>query len=340
MLRLISLSICIVLAICSSGQDRLFDNHSLIRIDIATDLRTLFNDVNPETAKYHKGILTYIDTLGNSVTVSVRLKTRGIFRRSKENCNIPPLTVNFNDDSLSNNYFSDIGKLKLVNVCNRKRESFQQYLVKEYLVYRIYNLLTEYSFRVRMVKVLYVDINNAIAPFETLGFFIEEMESLNKRTNTKPIKTLGIVQDAVDRSKMDLTAIFQYMIGNTDWSVPKLHNIKLVVKESDLVPTAIPYDFDFCGFVNPPYTKPPEIIPITHVTERYFRGFCRSAKELEPVILQFKFHKTDIYNLVENDTLLLGKTKRQVTEYLNDFYRVIENPKSIHREFIDNCRKN
>jgi len=340
MLRFIATLFFLTLVIHSKGQGGLFDNHNLIRIDIATDLRKLLNDINPETAKYHKGILTYIDSGGNSVTIPVKLKTRGIFRRSRENCNLPPLTVNFKDDSLSNNYFSNIGKLKLVNVCNRKRESFQQFLVKEYLVYRLYNLLTEFSFRVRMVKIVYVDINNAITPFETLGFFIEDMASLNQRTNTKPIKTLGIIQDAVDRPKMDVTAIFQYMIGNTDWSVPKQHNIKLVVKESDLIPIAIPYDFDFCGFVNPPYTKPPEIIPISHVTERYFRGFCRSAKELEQAVLHFKTPKTDIFNLIENDTLLLSRTKKQLIDYLNEFYRVIENPKYIHREFIDNCRKN
>jgi len=330
----------ITFALYSKGQERLFDKHSLIRIDVATDLRKLFNDINPETANYHKGLLTYIDFEGNSVTIPVKLKTRGIFRRSKENCNIPPLTVNFKDDSLSNNYFSNIGKLKLVNVCNRKRESFQQYLIKEYLVYRIYNLLSEFSFKVRMVKILYVDINNAIAPFETLGFFIEDMSSLNQRTNTKPIKTLGIIQDAVDRPKMDVTSIFQYMIGNTDWSVPKQHNIKLVVKESDLIPIAIPYDFDFCGFVNPPYTKPPEIIPISHVTERYYRGFCRTRKELEPAITHFISVKENIFSLIQEDTLLNSRSKRELIEYIADFFDIIENPRFIQRELIDNCRKN
>lgn len=340
MLRIILISVFIVFAICSKGQERLFDSHSIIRIDIATDLRKLFNDINPETAKYHKGLLTYIDAQGNTVIHSVKLKTRGIFRRSRENCNLPPLTVNFKDDSLSKNYFSNIGKLKLVNVCNRKRESFQQYLIKEYLVYRVYNLLTEFSFRVRMVKIVYVDINNAIAPFETLGFFIEEMESLNHRTNTMPIKTLGIIQDAVDRPKMDVTSIFQYMIGNTDWSVPKQHNIKLVIRESDLIPIAIPYDFDFCGFVNPPYTKPPEIIPISHVTERYYRGFCRTRKELEPAINYFISKKENVFSLIQEDTLLNSRSKREMIEYITDFFDIIENQKYIQREFIDNCRKN
>lgn len=340
MLRFAAILIFAFFAMYSKGQESLFDDHGLIRIDIATDLRALLRDTNPETAKYHKGLITHIDKEGNTVIIPVKIKTRGIFRRNRENCNLPPLTINFKDDSLSKSYFSNVGKLKLVNVCNRKRESFQQYLVKEYLVYRIYNLLAEFSFRVRMVKILYVDINNAMAPFETLAFFIEDMESLAQRTNTKPVKTLGIIQDAVNRPQMDITAIFQYMIGNTDWSVPKLHNIKLVVSESDLIPIAIPYDFDFCGFVNPPYTKPPEFIPISNVTERYYRGFCRSTKELEPAIQHFKNNKIAIYGLIENDSLLQGRTKKHLTEYLNEFFKVLENPKSIQREFIDNCRKN
>lgn len=340
MLKLFLISTLLILAYYSKGQAGLFDDHNLVKIDIVTDLRNLFSDTNPETAKYHKGLLTYIDTNGASVSISVRLKTRGIFRRSRENCNLPPLTVNFKDDSLSNHYFNDIKKIKLVNVCNRKRESFEQYLVREYLVYRIYNLFTEYSFRVRFVKILYVDINNALPPFESVGFFIEEMKSLNTRTNTKPIKTLGIIQEAVDRSHMDMTAIFQYMIGNTDWSVPKLHNIKLVVKDSLLIPIAIPYDFDFCGFVNPPYTKPPEIIPIKNVTERYFRGFCRTKEELDPVINQFKAQKENVFKLIQEDTLLNIKSKKQLVKYITEFYEIIENPRYLNREFIDNCRKN
>jgi len=338
MIRFLTISIFVFFAAVLTAQERLFDKEEIIRIDIVTDLKNLIRDVNPETAKYHNGLLTYINHLGENVSISIKLKTRGIFRRSKENCNFPPLTVKFSPDTIDN-LFIDTDKLKLVNVCNRKRNSYQQYLAKEYLVYRMYNLLTDYSFRVRMVKIFYVDINNAIPPFETFGFFVEDMESLNRRTNSKSIKTVGIIQEAVNRSLMDITAIFQYLIGNTDWSVPRQHNIKLIVSDSDLIPIAIPYDFDFCGFVNPPYTKPPEIIPILHVTQRYYRGFCRTEKELEPALEVFRKKKEDIHRLIIADTLLTASSKKQAINYINQFYDVIDNPKLIHREFIENCRK-
>ena len=338
MIRFFVISISIFFAVDLNAQEFLFDKEEIIRIDIVTDLRALIRDVNPENAKYHQGLLTYINPLGENISIAIKLKTRGIFRRSRENCNFPPLTVKFSHDTIEN-YFSNIDKLKLVNVCNSKRESYQQYLVKEYFAYKIYNLLTDYSFRVRMVKIFYVDINNSIPPFEALGFFVEDMESLNRRTNSKSIKTMGIIQEAVNRSQMDITAIFQYFIGNTDWSVPKQHNIKIVVRESDLIPIAIPYDFDFCGFVNPPYTKPPVIIPILHVTERYYRGYCRTIKELEPVLDIFQKKKSAVYDLIEADTLMKPKQKMQALNYINEFYNVIDNPKLLQREFIENCRK-
>lgn len=320
------------------AQKNFFDSNEIVTVDIVTDLRALFRDINPETAKYHPGFISYIDNNGNSITINVKLKTRGIFRRSRENCNLPPLTIKFNDESLDSSIFMNQNKLKLVNACYRKRDIYKQYVIKEYLAYRIYNVLTDYSFRVRMVKIVYVDINNSIHPFESVGFLIEDINTLNSRTNSKHLKTLGIIQDATDRKMIDIVTVYQYLIGNTDWSVLKQHNIKLIVNDSSLIPIAIPYDFDFCGFVNPPYTKPPEIIPIKHVTDRYYRGFCRTREELAPTFQFFIDKQKEIYNLIIEDTLLTPQNRKATLKYIDEFYKVIKDHKLIQREFIDNCR--
>lgn len=338
MVRVIFILVLVTVSVSSRSQNNLFESHQPIRIDIVTNLRELFKDINPEKAKYHQGFISYLDSNGNPVIVNTKFKTRGIFRRSRENCNLPPLSIKFVDKQLDSTIFAGIDKIKLVNTCNKNRQNFLQFLYKEYLAYRIYNILTEYSFKVRVVKLVYIDINNSMPPFETGGFLIEELDALNQRKGTKTLKTQGIVQEATMRSKMDITSVFQYMIGNTDWSVPKQHNIKLVINDSTLTPIAIPYDFDFCGFVNPPYTKPPDIIPIKHVTDRYYRGFCRKPNELQPTLDLFNIKKDSIYSLLINDTLLNKKHKAAVIEYLNDFYSTINNPKQVKNEFIDNCR--
>lgn len=337
---IVVLIISFFLGIETKSQERLFDSHNIIKIDIVANLKELFRDINPEKSIQHPGYLSYIDSDGKSVNVRIKLETRGIFRRSRENCNTPPLRINFIDEDLDKTIFSKIEKLKLVNTCNRNRESFQQFIFKEYIAYRLYNLFTDFSFKVRMVKIVYVDVSNSLAPFESYGFFIEDMESLKRRTGTKSLKTLGIVQEGVDRNKMDVTSVFQFMIGNTDWSVPRQHNIKLLIRDSVLIPIAVPYDFDFCGFVNPPYTKPPEIIPIKNVTERYYRGFCRSVKELEPALNLFSDKKDAVYSLIKSDTLLNKKHKDWTIEYIDDFYSILNNPKRVKTEFIDNCRTN
>lgn len=321
------------------AQSALFSSSEIITVDIVTDIKKLFRDIDPEKAVYHPGFISYIDSAGKSISVNVRLRTRGIFRRSRENCSIPPLTVNFKKNSNNSNLFRSIDKIKLVNVCQKRSNVYQQFLVKEYLVYEMLNALTNFSFKVRMVQIIYIDINNAVPPFKTYGFFIEEMRSLNQRTGTREVKTLGIIQEALDRNKIDLVSFFQFMIGNTDWSVPRLHNIKLVVDDKKLIPIPIPYDFDFCGFVNPPYTKPPEIIPIKDVTQRYYRGFCRSEEELRPTVNWFNQKRDTIISIIESDTLLNSKHKKRALAYIDEFYTFINNPKIYNREVLGNCRK-
>ncbi len=328
------LLVALVFVVKVEAQSKLFDSHEPIEIELITNLKNLFRDVNPKTAHYHESILFYFYS-DTSYSIPVKLKTRGIFRRDKTNCNLPPLSlkpINANDE-----IFNTSRKIKLVNPCfNNKR--YEQYLFKEYLAYRIFNILTEYSFRVRLARVIYIDNSGKFKNFITHSFFIEPIGYLEQRLNVKEIKTQGIIQNATYRMLLDRMAFSQFMIGNTDWSVPKLHNIKLVYSDSlySLIP--IPYDFDFCGLVDPPYTKPPDIIPINHVTERYYRGNCRSADEFKTTIDFFLSKKEDIYNLIYSDTLLNKKNKLSVIKYIDNFYNIITNERLVKKEIIDNCR--
>ena len=55
---------------------------------------------------------------------------------------------------------------------------------------------------------------------------------------------------------MDMIAIFFYMIGQWDWSVPGLHNISVIVPSNYSgkgLGVALPFDFDLTGVVNPNY---------------------------------------------------------------------------------------
>jgi len=321
-------------------QSTLFNSNVPFTIELVADYNEIFNDRNPENAKYHNAILVFQDSISNYRSINVKLKTRGIFRRSRENCKVPPLTVKFELDTIKGkSVFEGYNKLKLVNVC-QIRDKYEQLLIKEYYVYRIYNIITDYSFRVRLVRVLYIDREGNYSNFSRYGFLIEDFKSLALRNNTCVVKTKGITQFGLDRNLELKMAFFQYMIGNTDWSVSKLHNIKLLYSEKKTNTIAVPYDFDFCGFVNPPYTKPPDIIPITNVRERYYRGACREDFEFTNTAKFFLQKKDEIYSLFRSDTLLTARNKSNIMEYLDAFFEIMSSESSLKREIIRKCREN
>jgi hypothetical protein len=131
------------------------------------------------------------------------------------------------------------------------------------------------------------------------------------------------------------------MIGNTDWSVPNNHNIKLLrlKKDSTALPYPIPYDFDYSGFVNADYAVPDEMMGIESVVERVYRGFPRTMEELEAGIAVFNKHKPAIDALIANAELLSAYLKKDISSYVNDFYKIINNSKEVKRIFIENARK-
>ena len=48
------------------------------------------------------------------------------------------------------------------------------------------------------------------------------------RNNAGLMKIEKLSQRSTERMHMTTVAVFNYMIGNTDWSVPGQHNIKLI----------------------------------------------------------------------------------------------------------------
>lgn len=132
-------------------------------------------------------------------------------------------------------------------------------------------------------------------------------------------------------------AVFQYLIGNSDWSVPALHNIVLLRPEDLSVFLPVPYDFDFSGVVDARYAIPPPHLGLSSVTERLYRGNCQSEEDLQPVLDRFLARKEDILALWNSDLLDSGTRKRAV-RYVEDFFETIENPREVRAELIRTCR--
>ncbi len=260
---------------------------------------------------------------------------RGHFRR--DYCTIPPIMVNFRNAGAPR--LSSLGKLKLVIGCGTTGND-EQLVIKEYLIYKIYNLLEEKSFRARLVKVNYRDTHNKIKPFSQFAFLLEDDKYLAKRNNCVKKPSLNYSSESTNRALMTKVAIFEYMISNGDWSVPNNHNIKLIFDKTNsaALPFAVPYDFDHSGFVNASYATPNELLGTETVKERAYRGFPRTMEELEMTFDIFRSKKSAIMGVINDCPYLQSKSKKELVDYLEEFYSTINNKSQAKSIFIDNAR--
>ncbi|MEO5946068.1 MAG: hypothetical protein ABIP79_04580 [Chitinophagaceae bacterium] len=312
---------------------KFFTDEDILEMTLTTDIRGLQRQKGDDV--FQDGTVKMKFSDKTEVAEKVAVGARGKFRR--ENCRIPPIMINFHTPGSALN---NLGKLKLVISCGPKSGD-EELLFKEYLIYKIYNLLEKKSFRVRLLKVNYEDASGKNKPFTQHAFLIEDDGDLARRNGCKKKEHPPFMTQSTDRELMTMVAVFEYFIGNTDWSVPNNHNIKLIFdrKNDAALPFPVAYDFDYCGLVDASYAIPNEVIGTEKVTERVYRGFPRTLEEIQTILKVFKNKKESIYNLINNFTLLSEKARKVMTNYLEDFYRTIDNSSQVKTIFIENARK-
>lgn len=311
----------------------LFLERAPLELRLEGDLRALFRDRGAQR-KEHPATLRYV-AAADTGSMGVKLRTRGIFRL--KTCGFPPIRLDLPAHKVDNTPFAGEDKLKLVTHCQGDR-SYERNLLREYALYRAFNELTDSSFRVRLAHVTYVDS----ARHDTVtryGFLIESDTALAQRIGASPLNANNVYDPMMDPSYMTLVAVFQYLIGNTDWSVWKRHNIAIFQRVEEPRPLlAVPYDFDFSGAVNAPYATPPEQLKLQSVRQRVYRGFCQPEPVLSAVLARFRSAKDSIYAAVRAVPDLPERDARNVLDYFDEFYKVLDNPGAVKREFVRSCR--
>jgi hypothetical protein len=342
MLRKFLLGLLLTGVIFGYAQDKVvsrkqfFKDTAAIPVTIKTDLRKLMYQKKNPTLQNAKLIWQSTDgVLQGEDPIKIRL--RGNNRR--ETCTLASLMVDFRDDEKSNR-LKNLKEMKWVAPCN-KGVQFEQYVIKEYLIYKIYNLLTDFSFKVRLLNITFEDEAGKVKGYTHYGFAIEPVDDLKNRVNSTEEKKKQFLQMQSSYNHTTMVALFQYMIGNTDWSVPNYHNVKLLIpKDSPYArPYIVPYDFDYAGAVNPPYAVPHETWPISVVTERYYMGFPRTFEEIKAVTTMMLSKKEDILHIIQDSPLLLGYHKKEMNNYISEFFNMIENDKTIKKVFVEGARR-
>ena len=318
-----------------SSKTDLFDSDEIITITLTGNIRKLLNDHNGK-AKPFPVKLSYIGNDSSNISMQINVKTRGHFRRQSGNCSYPPLLLHFPRESKSLSFvFPKHASLKLVMPC-----SSDQFVIHEWLVYKLYNLVTPKSFRAKLVKVRLIDENNKKMPSPFYGMILEEENQMAARNNSVILKKNIKPQQTMPGAFLNM-AVFEYLIGNTDWSVEYRQNIKLIAADSLSVQVAVPYDFDLAGIVNSPYAKPAEELHLRSVRERRYRGYCvNDIKQFDSAVALYNSLRKDIYKTYTGCSLLDAKYIDATVKFLDEFYETINNPKKLKKEFEYPCDPN
>jgi hypothetical protein len=323
-----------------AGIAPLFASDTALDVTIDAPIETLM-DVRPDKA-YLKGRFTYIEADGSERILGLKLRTRGNYRRDPEHCNFAPILLNFKKGDVPGTLFAGQDKLKLVTHCQTHVLGYEQNLLREYLAYRLFQELTSVSYATRLFHITYADPNGK--SLTRYGFVIEDDKAVARRNGMKIVKTRHLHESEIDPKQQNLINVFQYMIGNTEYSLvnpePKkncCHNADVlsVDKESPFTPLA--FDFDFSGLVNAPYAQPNPRYPISNVRQRFYRGLCDANDMLPETLRLFVDKKDDFYGIIDALEPATKRTKARVRAYLESFYDEITDPVLLQENLIDQC---
>ncbi len=314
---------------------QIFGPEAPLELTIETDLKGLGKNKYKDEYQPAKVIYDLWDTI--SISREIRIKPRGEFRL--KNCSNPPLRVNIKETEEVFALLDDLGKLKMVVPC-KGSSTYQNYIFTEYLAYKLYNIISENSFQVRLVKVHYYDTSEKIKEGEAYTFIIENQKALARRLESIPIENERISAKYLDPETAAIMYIYQFMIGNTDWSVPGLHNMK-TIKTKDVTkpnPVPVPYDFDYSGLVDASYAIPGDHVSIEEVTEREYMGYCLPEDLMTKTFDLFLEKEDELIAVVADFNLIDERQKKKSLSYLEDFFDIIREPKRRQNQIINRCK--
>ncbi len=288
--------------------------------------------------------IEFTDELGNAHSLNMTVERRG--RTRQVVCRFPPIKLRFEKSVVKGTTFRGQKSLKMVTHCQTSAR-FEQFYVMEMLIYRMYNLITDFSFRVRPLMVTYVDSEHAKSSDPKFAFLIEDDSDVAKRNGQKKLKITKTTKKRLESQETANFTLFQYMISNLDWSVISgpgvekcCHNAKLVGQDPLKDPVyPVPYDFDAAGLINAPYATPPDKLRVSNVKQRLYRGFCTHNDSLADSRQRFLDNEQAILALVRNESLLTTSTSKRALKFLNEFFETLKNDRDFQKKIIAKCRK-
>jgi hypothetical protein len=276
-------------------------------------------------------------------TIPMSCNKYGISRLRE--CQFASLVITVSTEDVAGTPFDGFKVLRLVTPC-RLAGNYDKYTLLEYLVYRSYAVLAEPALRVRLVRARFQNSEKTGKEQTTYAFFVEDLDHAAARNGRRWLEIQSQEISDLDPAQLTVMTLFQYMIGNTDWSAVVgrpddrcCHNVAVFGERGDDVNTVVPFDFDQVGVVNPPYAAPPEpSLGIRRVTDRKYRGLCEHNLALPAAIAVFNEKRSDLEKLFMNEPLPYPKARERAWKYIEDFYDTINDPRTLEKKILNECR--
>lgn len=327
----------------ATERNPLFRDHSVLKAVLSAPISQAYAQRDSDVRLYFPGQWSYVDENGESQRLDVSIRLRGNFRRAY--CELPPLRLNFKKSQVKGTLFDGQDKLKLVSPCRHGLES-QQDLLLEYMAYRIFEVLTDYSFGARLIRLSYVDTDDKLKSWTDHAFVIEDEGDIGKRLGLDKANVAENRFEELDQPTTALAELFQLLISNHDYSVLQgpsgeycCHNSVMYTREEAAdkrIP--IPYDFDMSGLVNANYAAPPSHLPIRLVRTRYYRGLCQPPEVMDATVAHLMSKKQEIIDLFRNRPELSRLSRNRNVNYVKKFYAILEDEAKFKEQVLDRCR--
>ncbi len=297
----------------------ILQSDGFMEISVKTDMTHLLENKKISN-EYQNGKFMFKTDDKVSRTLPVRVKCRGRYRRMR--CDFPPLKLKFKKNDLAAHELNEFNEIKLVTHCMNEREKSKELVLREYIAYKLCNILTPGSFRVQLVKVRYLNTKKKPKKIKGWGILIEDSDELAHRMGGSKYDKMGIPAECFNTEQEKIIALFNYMIGNTDWSCMMSRNVEFI-KYSDTDIAVVPYDFDFAGLVNAPYAVANAGLGQQTIMDRVYLGEKATTVEMRPVFQHFIDNKNAILTTIDNNKLLKVESKDEMKAYLQSFFDII-----------------
>jgi len=328
----------------TSGSVPLFASDEVLALALSVDFDALCRPNEVEDCDYTPTTLRYADEDGEERGIPVVVRVRGGWRARKDHCDVPPLFIRFSAEGIEGTPFAGQELVPLTTHCRNSRarkgtasgDAYEQYVLKEYLAYRLYNMVNDKSLRVRVVRIAYSNPAKPGKSRERYAFFTEHFDDMAARNAANWSSSKSYDQEKVDLVTWDQVALFNFMIGNTDWSVVRERNLLLIAGE-DSFQYPVPYDFDMSGLVDAEYSGVSPRLDFRNPRKRYYLGFCHPQVNFQARFAEFKQHKDAMLGMVGEVPGISWKTAKTSRSYLDKFFDVLESAKKGQKMIVDAC---